>query len=411
MGADSPGCCHPPGLHPSSPRHSCTSDRGGCCHLHAAPMGAGDSSHGTRAGSCSPSGNCPSSTTTHLEHAAAREEVCCSRRSTALLKRLCGKLVVKEKKKYMFYYPPNSCCFILWGSFSEEVWPTEQRHKAQVLAGSRLLAPPSSAPPVPHPPRSTRLCTQGRAATAGHGPGKCTCCFMIFISRAIVGAVSRLPWGGGAGALLNGCWRGAASCGTQRAGCEARWCVSGSGGQGRGVGAWAGSHHIPWERKLGHSTASLSQRKPSARGGGIAGAQSHGAGLQDSDASPPGQGPGLLQPPALHGARPVPPPESWLWGWRSLGVARGWGPRGGVSIERDRQLWGHVSPCPWCSPSSFSITCAPFAHASGNHAGTAWVVLGHSLCQRWGGGRGRLCRLPRRHTAAGPRAPGDSSPL
>lgn len=224
----------------------------------------------------------------------------------------------------MFYYPPNSCCFVLWGSFAKEVRLAGQRHKAQVPAGSGLLAPPARLPPDPHPPHSTRLGAQGRAATVGHGPGKCTCCFMIFISRAIVGAVSRSLWGGGMGALLNGHRRGAVSCGTRRAGCEARRCVSSSGWQGRGAGARAGSHHVPRERKPGHSTASRSQRKPSARGGGIAGAQRHRAGLQDEDASPVWRRPGAAAAPST--ALNLSPPLRV--GWGSLGITRGWGPRG-----------------------------------------------------------------------------------
>ena len=218
---------------------------------------------------------------------------------------------------------------------------------------------------------------------------------MIFISCAIVGAVSRLPWGGGAGALLNGRQSGAVSCGTRRAGCEARRCVSSSGGQGRGAGTRAGSHHVPQERKLGHSTASRSQRKPSARGGGIAAAQSHRAGLQGADASLVCRGTGLLQPPALHGAHPPGEPAAGLgFPGHHQGMGSPWG---GMSINRDRQPWGGVSPCPWCSPSSFSITCAPFAHAGGNrvlHVGTAWAAPGHGLCQRRGGGAGGCASCP-----------------
>lgn len=92
--------------------------------------------------------------------------VCCSRGWAVLLKLLCSKLVVKEKKK-KFYYPPNSCCVVLRGSFSKEVWLAEQRHKAQVLAGSRLLTPPGSALPGPHPLPSARLGAERRGPCWG----------------------------------------------------------------------------------------------------------------------------------------------------------------------------------------------------------------------------------------------------
>lgn len=65
----------------------------------------------------------------------------------------------------MFYYPPNSCCFVLWGSFAEEVRLAGQRHKAQDLAGSGLLAPPSLAPPRPP---STPQHQAGRSRTGSH---------------------------------------------------------------------------------------------------------------------------------------------------------------------------------------------------------------------------------------------------
>lgn len=205
---------------------------------------------------------------------------------------------------------------------------------------------------------------------AGHCPGKCTCCFTIFISRAIVGAVSRSPWGGGAGAPLNGCQRGAASCSTRRAGCEARRCVSGSGGQGRGAGTRAGSHRVPRQRKPRHSLPFPEDAERSGRG--IAGTRSHGEGLQDADAN-------------IHCTEPVLPPESRLRGWGSLGIAKGMG-----SGWRGEHRWGQAAmgTCQRLpSPSSFSITCAPFARAGGNRvlpAGTAWAALCHGGCQSRG---------------------------
>lgn len=75
----------------------------------------------------------------------------CERRFAApfvLLKPLCSKR--GGEKKIMFYYPLSSCCFVLRGSRSEEVWPEEQRCKAQHRAAP-LLLPGPFCPTTPAP--------------------------------------------------------------------------------------------------------------------------------------------------------------------------------------------------------------------------------------------------------------------
>lgn len=221
----------------------------------------------------------------------------------------------------------------------------------------RLLALPAQLL-QPHPSPSTRLAL----GPQHQGQGRCGC--RVFS----VGAGSSSPWG----ALFGGC------C-TLKSACRVRQGVSSSGGAGR-----AGSHPLPRERKLGHSSAALSQRKPRAQDVALP---------EDADAILGGWG----CPSSARSLLP-PRPECRVWGpWHHQGR----GPHGGTSISREKQPQGHASCCPAApfsrSPSPVPLCpcwrelCAPHGPISG--------TLGHGLCQHRGGGLGGLC-LPRHRTMA-----------
>lgn len=180
-----------------------------------------------RAGSCSPSRSCPGGP----ECAVG---VCCSRCSAVLLKLLCSKLVVKEKKKFIIlqtaaasFYRGRSPRRSGWqsrGTKPRSWWALGSWHPLLWLL------------PVPiHPPAPGWAMRDG--ALAGACPGEVHLLLYDFYHSPIVGALSRSPWGGGAGTLLSG----AASCGTRRASGEARQCVrrAGQGSGDRGAG------HVP----------------------------------------------------------------------------------------------------------------------------------------------------------------------
>lgn len=213
----------------------------------------------------------------------------CERRFAApfvLLKPLCSKR--GGEKKIMFYYPLSSCCFVLRGSRSEEVWPEEQRCKAQHRAAPLLLPGPfCPTTPAPkgafgvllgcwYPSRSGRaeLCSQPRCLhrVPPHGsregaagpalPGEAHLLLYDFYPPPHCWGCQRVAAGRWSRARFNGCRCGAASCGTQRAGVGARQCVS-------RAGRWSGGPGLcpiefPGKGSPGPCTTSFSQRKPRA---------------------------------------------------------------------------------------------------------------------------------------------------
>lgn len=119
---------------------------------------------------------------------------------------------------------------------------------------------------------------------------------------------------------------------------------------------------------------------------------------------PGGPGAGAAAAPSTAWSPSPPPEESAAGPWASPGVGV---PMAGVSIDGDKQLWGH-QPLPLVLPFLLPRHLCPLCPCRWEpRPGGA----GPQLVPALGRGRGRLCRLPRRRTAAGPRAPGNSSPL
>lgn len=132
---------------------------------------------------------------------------------------------------------------------------------------------------------------------------------------------------------------------------EVRWDLNAGAGVreqcqrgGQGTGTRSGSHRLPRERKLGHSSASLSQRKPSAWDVALpqdAGAILGGWGCCCTEPVPPGDlNAGLMVPGLVSPWR-----DEHHQGYTIMGTC-------------------HMPPC--CFFFSFSILCAPFAHAGGS---------------------------------------------
>lgn len=272
----------------------------------------------------------------------------------------------------MFYYPPNSCCFVLWGSFSEEVWPAEQRHKAQVLVGSRLLAPPSLAP-TPSQPQAGR---SGSGRHRGAQPREVHLLLYDFYPPRYCWGCQQVALGGG-----HAQWVPARGCilrhpenrlPGQTVHEQLRRAGQGSGGLGwfpapspAGKRGHSAGSQAPWEvALLGRQGCRMQMPARRARGQGCCSPQ--------------------------HRMEPVPHPESQLWGWGSPSMAREWGPHGKSEHQQGQVTVGTWQPLSLVLPFLLLHHLCPFAYAGGNRGGTAWGPPG--TCQHWGC---RSCAAPR----------------
>lgn len=282
----------------------------------------------------------------------------------------------------MFYYPLRSCCFVLRGSLSEEVWPEEQRCKAQHRAAPLLLPGPfCPTTPAPkgafgvllgcwYPLRSGKapgpVGSIGSHRTgAGRGlrgpalPGEAHLLLYDFYPPPHCWGCQRVASGRWSRARFNGCRCGAASCGTQRAGVGARQCVS-------RAGRWSGGPGLcpiefPGKGSPGPCTTSLSQRKPRA-GTRASPVPSWGRAVGCRHQARGGQG--LLQPPST--ARSLSHLGDMVQGWGDRAPPWiGGQEKGDTTSPRWGQvLWGHVGPECRCPPPCLSTPRAPRAGGS-----------------------------------------------